>query len=263
MIHSSITEFIHFFRSQQVKSKLHRGLVQLAIGSIIFLFAMGLLESVFYFTIPVRLKTAEFFLLLFCTAISFIYLRWLFHYKSFFKNSSNEFLAQNFEKRNPKIGDRLLNALQLEKLLDDLDKGKDLAEFAVSKLNTELKNISRESLYDPVSKSLKKTLRITLISAVIILLLLINSLPHAFQRLLQPSKDTEAGLFIDLATQSGLYLNAHCQVKTTPSKAFSRSLMRFSLVNTLPELTSLCIKNDNNRYSDDYIALCKAFYLKM
>ena len=100
MIHSSITEFIHFFRSQQVKSKLHRGLVQLAIGSIIFLFAMGLLESVFYFTIPVRLKTAEFFLLLFCTAISFIYLRWLFHYKSFFKNSSNEFLAQNFEKRN-------------------------------------------------------------------------------------------------------------------------------------------------------------------
>ena len=203
MIHSSITEFIHFFRSQQVKSKLHRGLVQLAIGSIIFLFAMGLLESVFYFTIPVRLKTAEFFLLLFCTAISFIYLRWLFHYKSFFKNSSNEFLAQNFEKRNPKIGDRLLNALQLEKLLDDLDKGKDLAEFAVSKLNTELKNISRESLYDPVSKSLKKTLRITLISAVIILLLLINSLPHAFQRLLQPSKDFPVPLPFVLNSMTG------------------------------------------------------------
>ncbi len=203
MIHSSITEFIHFFRSQQVKSKLHRGLVQLAIGSIIFLFAMGLLESVFYFTIPVRLKTAEFFLLLFCTAISFICLRWLFHYKSFFKNSSNEFLAQNFEKRNPKIGDRLLNALQLEKLLDDLDKGKDLAEFAVSKLNTELKNISRESLYDPVSKSLKKTLRITLISAVIILLLLINSLPHAFQRLLQPSKDFPVPLPFVLNSMTG------------------------------------------------------------
>jgi hypothetical protein len=203
MIHSSITEFIHFFRSQQVKSKLHRGLVQLAIGSIIFLFAMGLLESVFYFTIPVRLKTAEFFLLLFCTAISFICLRWLFHYKSFFKNSSNEFLAQNFEKRNPKIGDRLLNALQLEKLLDDLDKGKDLAEFAVSKLNTELKNISRESLYDPVSKSLKKTVRITLISAVIILLLLINSLPHAFQRLLQPSKDFPVPLPFVLNSMTG------------------------------------------------------------
>ncbi|TMO78413.1 tRNA (adenosine(37)-N6)-methyltransferase TrmM [Pseudoalteromonas sp. S3776] len=74
---------------------------------------------------------------------------------------------------------------------------------------------------------------------------------------------TEASLFIELAKQSGLYLNAHCQVKTTPSKAFSRSLMRFSLINTSPELTSLCIKNETNCYSDDYIALCKAFYLKM
>ena len=97
-----------------------------------------------------------------------------------------------------------------------------------------------------------------------------DELIHAYMRLSHEHScfnvilpTTEAGLFIDLAKQSGLYLNAHCQVKTTPSKAFSRSLMRFSLVNTLPELTSLCIKDDNNRYSDDYIALCKAFYLKM
>ena len=97
-----------------------------------------------------------------------------------------------------------------------------------------------------------------------------DELIHAYMRLSHEYScfnvilpTTEAGLFIELAKQNGLYLNAHCQVKTTPSKAFSRSLMRFSLVNTLPELTSLCIKDDNNRYSDDYIALCKAFYLKM
>lgn len=97
-----------------------------------------------------------------------------------------------------------------------------------------------------------------------------DELIHAYMRLSHEHScfnvilpTTEAGLFIELATQNGLYLNAHCQVKTTPSKAFSRSLMRFSLINTLPELTSLCIKDDNNRYSDDYIALCKAFYLKM
>ncbi len=97
-----------------------------------------------------------------------------------------------------------------------------------------------------------------------------DELIHAYMRLSHEHScfnvilpTTEAGLFIELAKQSGLYLNAHCQIKTTPSKAFSRSLMRFSLVNTLPELTSLCIKDDNNRYSDDYIALCKAFYLKM
>jgi tRNA1Val (adenine37-N6)-methyltransferase len=97
-----------------------------------------------------------------------------------------------------------------------------------------------------------------------------DELIHAYMRLSHKQScfnvilpTTEAGLFVELAKQSGLYLNAHCQAKTTPSKAFSRSLMRFSLVNTLPELTSLCIKDDNNRYSDDYIALCKAFYLKM
>lgn len=97
-----------------------------------------------------------------------------------------------------------------------------------------------------------------------------DELIHAYMRLSHEQScfnvilpTTEAGLFIELAKQNGLYLNAHCQVKTTPSKAFSRSLMRFSLVSTLPELTSLCIKGENNRYSDDYIALCKAFYLKM
>jgi tRNA1Val (adenine37-N6)-methyltransferase len=97
-----------------------------------------------------------------------------------------------------------------------------------------------------------------------------DELIHAYMRLSHKHScfnvilpTTEAGIFIELAKQNGLYLNAHCQVKTTPSKAFSRSLMRFSLVNTLPELASLCIKDENNRYSDDYIALCKGFYLKM
>ena len=56
----SIKSFIQLFRSQQVKSKLNQGFVQLAIGTIIFLITMGLLESVFYFSSPVRLITAEY-----------------------------------------------------------------------------------------------------------------------------------------------------------------------------------------------------------
>jgi len=73
----------------------------------------------------------------------------------------------------------------------------------------------------------------------------------------------EACLFIELAKQRGLYLNAHCQVKTTPTKAFSRSLMTFSTIKTEPEHSVLCIKDENNTYTADYVALCKAFYLKM
>ena len=156
----SIKSFIQLFRSQQVKSKLNQGFVQLTIGTIIVIITMGLLESVFYFSSPVRLITAEFFLLLFFTFTLFICLRFLLHYKSIFNNSSNEFLAQRFEKREPKIGDRLINALQLEKSIEALDGGKDLAEHAIYKLNNELTIISEESLYDPISQSLKKTLNV-------------------------------------------------------------------------------------------------------
>ena len=145
----SIQSFIQIFRSQQVKSQLHRGMAQLVIVTIISLLLLGLLESVFYFTIPVRVKTAEFFTLLLFTGVLFISLRYFFHSNSLFNNSSNELLAQNFEKRKPQIGDRLLNALQLEDSMEDLDEGKDLAEYAVSKIDRELKGIPKKSLYDP------------------------------------------------------------------------------------------------------------------
>ena len=120
MPNTSIQSFIQIFRSQQVKSRLHRGMAQLAIVTIISLLLLGLLESVFYFTIPVRVKTAEFFILLLFTGVLFISLRYFLHSKSLFNNSTNEFLAQDFEKRKPQIGDRLLNALQLEDSMEDL-----------------------------------------------------------------------------------------------------------------------------------------------
>ncbi|NWL14328.1 methyltransferase [Pseudoalteromonas sp. Scap03] len=84
---------------------------------------------------------------------------------------------------------------------------------------------------------------------------------QAHFNLILPSK--EAQLFITLAQQQGLYLNAHCKVKTTPSKVFSRSLMRFSSIKTELQQTVLCIKDENNTYTADYVGLCKAFYLKM
>ena len=63
----SIKSFIQLFRSQQVRSQLHRGGVQVAMGTLISLLILGLLESVFYFTIPVRIKIVEFFILFFFT----------------------------------------------------------------------------------------------------------------------------------------------------------------------------------------------------
>jgi tRNA1Val (adenine37-N6)-methyltransferase len=73
----------------------------------------------------------------------------------------------------------------------------------------------------------------------------------------------EGTRFIALATQNGLYLNAHCEVKTTPNKEVSRSLMTFSYNNTHIPQSTLCIRELDNSYTTDYIALCNAFYLKM
>jgi len=59
-------------------------------------------------------------------------------------------------------------------------------------------------------------------------------LSHSGSRFSLILPSIEGALFIKLATQRGLYLNAHCQVKTTPTKAFSRSLMSFSTIKTEP-----------------------------
>ena len=88
-------------------------------------------------------------------------------------------------------------------------------------------------------------------------------LSHSGSRFSLILPSVEGALFIELATQNGLYLNAHCQVKATPNKDISRSLMTFSYVKSDIESSILCIRNLDNTYTADYIALCKAFYLKM
>ena len=82
-------------------------------------------------------------------------------------------------------------------------------------------------------------------------------LSHSRSRFSLILPSVEGALFIELATQNGLYLNA------TPNKDISRSLMAFSYVKSDIETSILCIRNLDNTYTADYIALCKASYLKM
>ena len=117
MINTSIKSFIQLFRSQQVRSQLRQGVVQVIICIIISFLILGLLESIFYFTIPVRMKMAEFFILFFFTAVIFISLRYSLNRYSLFNNSSDHSLSHEFESREPHIGDHLLNALFNQKTL--------------------------------------------------------------------------------------------------------------------------------------------------
>ena len=146
-----IQTFIHLFRKQQVKGQMYRGLCQLSIGSILLLLILGIMESIFYFTISIRSDLMEIFLFLFTTLLTYILLRVYLHTKSIFNNSSNYALATQFKHRDPQIGDRLLNALQLEETIDEIDTGRDMAEYAIHKINSKLEHIPISALYDPVS----------------------------------------------------------------------------------------------------------------
>jgi tRNA1Val (adenine37-N6)-methyltransferase len=74
----------------------------------------------------------------------------------------------------------------------------------------------------------------------------------------------EAEQFIKLAADNGLHLLRHCLVSSTPEKAPTRSLMEFGYMsNGGVEATSMVIYEHDKQYSKHYIALCKAFYLKM
>ena len=197
-----ILAFIHLFRIQQVKSQLYRGLIQLAIGSILLLLSMGILESIFYFTIPVRSGLAEFFIFLFIAFLMYILLRAFMHAKSIFKNSNSHALASQYKDRDPDIGDRLLNALQLEESLDEMETSRDLAEYAIRKIDSKLKNIPISSLYDPVSNILKKTLIISTGIAVAFTLIMYKSVPAAYVRLAQPTHEFPVPLPFTLSSLS-------------------------------------------------------------
>ncbi|MGO2365224.1 MAG: tRNA1(Val) (adenine(37)-N6)-methyltransferase [Pseudoalteromonas sp.] len=97
-----------------------------------------------------------------------------------------------------------------------------------------------------------------------------TELLEAFQRLSHQGSvfhailpTNEAQLFIQQAGLSGLYLQRHCEIKTTLKKATSRSLFTLGYENKKCNSSMLCIYDKHNNYSDDYTNLCKDFYLKM
>lgn len=95
------------------------------------------------------------------------------------------------------------------------------------------------------------------------LILAYKRLSHAKSRLAIILPNQESELFKQIAQQQGLFLKRICEVRTKRSKPVSRQLMEFAneVQNTV-EHESLCI-HDNGVYSNQFVQLCKAFYLKM
>lgn len=69
--------------------------------------------------------------------------------------------------------------------------------------------------------------------------------------------------FVELAAASGLYLNRITRVKGNPNVDYKRSLMEFGFSKTVIEESELTIERERHQYTEEYIKLTEAFYLKM
>lgn len=76
-----------------------------------------------------------------------------------------------------------------------------------------------------------------------------------------PFKEEER--FIELASNYNLFLNRLLHVKGNPNSEIKRSLLEFSFQKSIIDTSELIIETKRHQYTDDYISLTKAFYLKM
>ena len=68
---------------------------------------------------------------------------------------------------------------------------------------------------------------------------------------------------LKLAAEHGLYARRITHVKGTPTTAVKRSLIEFSFKPSEPRVEELVIEIERHRYTPEYIALTRDFYLKM
>jgi tRNA1Val (adenine37-N6)-methyltransferase len=69
--------------------------------------------------------------------------------------------------------------------------------------------------------------------------------------------------FIALASEVNLFPNRILRVKGNPESEIKRSLLEFSFSKTVVESSTLIIETERHQYTQDYINLTSAFYLKM
>ncbi|KQC30212.1 tRNA1(Val) (adenine(37)-N6)-methyltransferase [Flagellimonas eckloniae] len=73
----------------------------------------------------------------------------------------------------------------------------------------------------------------------------------------------EESNFVALAQKQGLFPNRITRVKGNPSTEVKRSLLEFSFSSEHVKTNELIIELERHQYTDEYINLTKAFYLKM
>lgn len=65
-----------------------------------------------------------------------------------------------------------------------------------------------------------------------------------------------------IAADQELFLSRKTNIRSTPTKAFKRSLIEFSPAKTIPKIEQITIEQSRHQYSPEYKALISAFFLK-
>lgn len=73
----------------------------------------------------------------------------------------------------------------------------------------------------------------------------------------------EEAMFIDLAKSYDLHVNRICHVRGNETSEVKRSLLEFSFQEKGVDYQELTIETERHKYTEPYIGLTKAFYLKM
>ena len=138
-MNNKILEYLHLFRIKKSISDFKVSLLRINILLVIAILILIVIESLFYLQPENRSPLVLYFISIYLILIFYSGMKYFFNYYNLFNNSSNESIAELIGDKFSIIKDRLLNAYQLESMLNKNNKIEyELSTYAINKIKDEL-----------------------------------------------------------------------------------------------------------------------------
>ena len=144
---NEILKILSNYRKKRAFRFLLKRFNELLIVFVTVFIITAIFENVFYIKSTLKEKIALIYINLFFISLSYLFLRFIIHYFSFFNYKNYNAIAKEIGKTNKEIKDKLLNALQINNFKDKSNS--DLKEYAIQTiykqiLKTNLINFSKK-----------------------------------------------------------------------------------------------------------------------
>jgi len=160
--------------------------------TIIFLIII-FFEYIFYIKQPIRENIILLYMNLLIIALSFLLIKFILHYYSFFKYKNSFEISREIGDKYKNIKDQLTNILQINK--DKNNGNKDLKKYAEEAIYKKLSSIS---LNDFDKRKKTELLKLSLITIILIAIFFIPIINNTTNRLIQFDKDFPSPLPFNL-----------------------------------------------------------------